>query len=168
VNRVHDFLAAWWPYISGGGIASWWGIRQLPWVARKLRLGASHIQLAREIAEREAEVRESEHTRATLRVMISDLNLSYDRMEHDLSEARKQMRIMESILEMRSANEWILYHDRDRALTWGRTLAAQLARLDQPVLDEPQMDGIPVAEPDEIAIERFMRRKHDNAPTLSV
>jgi hypothetical protein len=169
VTSAVDTVTHSWPYvvtaaaIAGGAWRSW------NWFLEKVAYGVTKVQLKDQRDEARREFRRSELMRTSLRAMVDDLTRSleeqtrlYDEQSRlheqrgrDLQQMRERLIEIDAMLESKTANEYILFQDRERAIAWGRAAVTSLAALGQPTTAEPQMLGVPVAEPEAVITERL-------------
>jgi hypothetical protein len=163
-NRVALALAWFqhtWPYVTGalGLGAAVWRFRR--WLVHFFGIGLDRVEMVRNLDAVQDQFKLSERARSSMRAMLDDVSQMYDRLADDLHEARARMADIEAMLEVRAANEWLLFQDRESALAWARDCAARLRARGDTAPPEPVMLGVPVAEPEEVLTERFHREHED-------
>jgi hypothetical protein len=156
-----DWVLHSWPVVTSSLAigATIWKLRR--WIAHTFAWGVEREQLVRDLDDAQAQFQRSERVRSSMREMVDDLTRAYNQLEDDLREARDRLAEIDAMLEIRTANEWMLFRDREGALAWGRDCAERLRAAGGTPPPEPEMMGVPVAEPDELVTERFHRERED-------
>jgi hypothetical protein len=165
-GQIQDALTHSWPVLTAGAAVvaacARWGRS----VLRAFGYGYERYELVQQRDEARSDADVSAQEVARMRGIIIGLRQDIDSAEahgraaiDDAHAARAKLREVEDILDLRAANEWLLYQDREHAMNWGRTVADRLAVLGEAAALEPPLLGIPVAEPDEIVKRRFERER---------
>jgi hypothetical protein len=163
VSAFGDVVTHSWPYVATAGAVAaaawrWWG-----WFLDRVAYGISKKELKDQRDGARRDFLRSEIARTSMRAMVDDLTRSFeeltrshDHQGRDLLEARQRLTEIDAMLETKTANEYVLFQDRERAIAWGRSLQTLLAAQGQQTIAEPEMLGVPVAEPEAVITERFM------------
>ena len=158
---IGNWLVHAWPTVAAATAASALFLRCRRWFVHAFAVGVDRAKLERDLDGLQDQYILSERARTSLRTLLDDLSTDYDRLADDLEDARRRLTEAGAMLEIRSANEWMLFGDREKALAWGNDCAARLRANGDTAPVQPEMLGVPVAEPDEVITERFHRDRED-------